>query len=665
MKRDNRPWRPVPTAALEWSGDGSPRSTLFGDVYYSRDDGEGESRHVFLQGNRISQRLASRGGSQFCIAETGFGTGLNFLLSWQAWRALPPPRPRLHYLSVEKYPLARDDLARALSGWPALQPLAESLLARYPAPVPGSHRLLLEEGQITLDLWWEDANVTLPDLAARGQPVVDAWYLDGFAPACNRQMWEPGLLRAAALLSRPGATFATFTAAGQVRRDLAAAGFDVEKMPGYGRKRECLRGELARRPAPPAPGVTPWDLIDGTTPVPEHALVLGGGLAGCTTAAALARRGVKVTLLEQDELACGGSGNEQGILYTRLSGRHSTLTDFALLSYCFASRWYSALLQAGRLVRGEDGDLCGSLHLVDDDLDALSGAIEPLPELAQVVDVESAAGLLGVAPVRGGLWFPGSGWLRPASLCRLLARTERVEVMTDCGEIALRYRDGEWEAAGSEAARAPCAVIATGCSAPQQAGLDWLPLQSIRGQTTQLPATGGRESLRAALCHEGYIPPARQGAHCIGATFDLQDDDGSPRATDHRRNLDALGAAVPSWQGGLAALDESRLEGRVGWRCASPDYLPLVGPVPDQRAFLDDFSPLRKNARQVVDRHGTYLPGLYLNTAHGSRGLSSTPLAAEWLASLICHEPPPLDRALGRALAPARFIVRDLARNRI
>ena len=214
-------------------------------------------------------------------------------------------------------------------------------------------------------------------------------------------------------------------------------------------------------------------------------------------------------------------------------------------------------------------------------------------------------------------------------------------------------------------AEASCAVIATGTGTPALAGLDWLPLQSIRGQTTQLPNSPTLGGLRTCLCHEGYIAPARQGTHCIGATFDLHDAEWDLRTSGHHRNLAALASAVPSWRTELEALDPERLDGRVGFRCASPDYLPLAGPVPDREAFLQDFAALRKNAKQTLPRRGQFLPGLYLSTAHGSRGLTSAPLTAELLASQICGEAPPLCRELGRALAPARFIIRDLRRNRI
>jgi tRNA 5-methylaminomethyl-2-thiouridine biosynthesis bifunctional protein len=645
MRRSNQPWLPAATAELDWqatSDSPCPRSRRFGDIYYSTENGLEESRYVFLHGNDLPGRCSAHPENTFCVAETGFGTGLNFLLTWQAWRSLPDNRPRLHYLAVEKHPLTRQDLDRALAAWPELGDLRDALINAYPMAIKGCHRLTLDDQRLTLDLWWEDATDTLCDLASREAAYVDAWYLDGFAPALNARMWSADLLHAVGRLSRPGATFATFTAAGQVRRDLLAAGFDVTKSAGFGRT------TAAHRPA--------------------TALVVGGGLAGCTTAAALARRGVVATLLEREALATGGSGNQQGILYTRLSTRHSALTDFALASFCHASRYYRALLVAGRLQEGQDGALCGSFHQNGDDEEMayLAEALSTVPELGQVLDKQDANRMLGVEQVSAGYWFPGSGWLRPVSICQAVAASTAVEILEHCGEVSLRRAEGAWQAYSGKQLLAPadCAVIATGLQARAQAGLDWLPLRAIRGQTTQVPTSNSLGQLRAALCHSGYVAPARAGEHCIGATFDLHDDHGQTREADHRHNLQALAAAVPAWQAELDALDPADLEGRVGYRCATPDYLPLVGPAPDLPVFLQTFAELRKNARQVLNDRGTFLPDLYLNTGHGSRGLSSTPLAAEYLASLICVEPPPLTRELCRALAPARFIIRDLGRNR-
>jgi tRNA 5-methylaminomethyl-2-thiouridine biosynthesis bifunctional protein len=670
MNRNNSPWRSVQSATVHWNEVGVPVSDAFNDVYYSQDNGLDESRHVFLQGNNLPQRWHKHPQRHFCVGELGFGTGLNFLLTWQAWRELPEPRPDLHYISIEKHPLTHADLAMALTAWPTLAALATRLLDAYPGLLAGQHRVLLDHGRVRLDLWWEDAAEALPDLAGREQRLVDAWYLDGFAPSHNATMWAAPLLQAAAALSRPGATLATFTVAGHVRRNLAAAGFQVEKVPGYGRKRECLRGRLRDLQAPSTRHDTsPWDIRATTPDRPESVLVVGAGLAGCHAAAALARRGITVTLLDQGSLAGAGSGNDQGVLYTRLSRKHSVLVDFALQSFQFASNLYRQMFLAGTLTAPLDGDLCGSFQQSDNaaDMAALGAALVGLEELAQVLDATRANSVLGIDQPSAGYWYPRSGWLRPSAVCRSLVTHTKIRVVEHCGAVTLRTDGERWQAVanGQILAQATCAIAATGTQVAAMPQLKWLPVQTVRGQITQLPATHTRDALRAVLCHEGYIAPARDGSHSIGATFDINALDPAPRTQDHRENLARLAAAVPSWRDAFASLDPAALDGRVGYRCASPDYLPMVGPVPDVERLCTEFGALRKSGKQPISRRGSYLPGLYISTAHGSRGLTSTPIAAELLASMICSESPPFSRALCRALAPARFIIRDLTRNRI
>ncbi len=209
----------------------------------------------------------------------------------------------------------------------------------------------------------------LPDLAGREQPLVDAWYLDGFAPSRNETMWTAGLLQAAAGLSRPGASLRDL-----YRRRPGAPPPGRRGVPG--RKGARLRSQAgmparrARRPRSAHPAsrhLSSWDLPRQTCrTAPNSVLVVGGGLAGCTAAAALARRGIAVTLLEQGALASAGSGNDQGILYTRLSRQHSALVDFALQSFQFASTFYRQLFQAGTLAAPLDGELCGSFQQSDD-----------------------------------------------------------------------------------------------------------------------------------------------------------------------------------------------------------------------------------------------------------------------------------------------------------
>jgi len=671
-------WGAAPAPELQWTAKTTPHSLAFNDIYYSSSSGLEESRHVFLRGNKLP--LAWRDRQRFVIFETGFGTGLNFLSTWQAWLEDGNRALALHYIAVEKYPLRLPDLQQALSSWPTLQALSSQLCASYPPPLPGRHRLIFEQGKVLLDLILTDAKAALGTLVEEPQCLVDCWYLDGFAPSRNPDMWEPALYTHMAHLSRPNASFATFTAAGQVRRGLQDAGFAVEKVTGYGSKRDMLRGRFQGRSQGQGQGQgqgqlrrtdrTPWHISPTPKPAGRTAAVLGAGLAGANIANALARRGWQVRIFEQDEVASAASGNLQGVLYTRISHRRSELNDFTLHSFCFASRFYRELLRSGQHGAGADGDLCGALHLHSNcqPIPALEATVAGLPELARYLDADQARQLSGLPDCPAGLYYPQAGWMRPTRVCQaLLSAYPSIELQEHCGQLQLHRAGDLWlvqSANGEELCRAAVAVIATGIQANNtMQGLQWLPLQTIRGQVSHIPSNEALAQLRTVICHDGYIAPAIAGQHCIGATFDIGDRDELLRAGDHALNLEKLAQALP--QSGLTAGAMEELSGRVGFRCASPDYLPIAGPVPDYEAFVTDYSALRKNAKRVIDRNGSYLPGLYLSTAHGSRGLTSTPLTAELVAAQINGESWPVDSNLCRALNPARFIVRDLIRNRI
>jgi tRNA 5-methylaminomethyl-2-thiouridine biosynthesis bifunctional protein len=665
MSVENSPWTPAPEPALQWTDAGEPRSGQFDDLYFSSENGLAESRYVFLSGNQLPERMTQPLDRPFTVAETGFGTGLNFLACWQAWRALPSPRPRLHFLSVEQYPLRRHQLQRALSRWPELSALAAELLDHYPPPLRGEHRLLLAAGDVTLDLWFAPAAEALANWAEATPGQVDAWFLDGFAPSHNAAMWQAALIQDMARASRHGATFATFTAASQVRRNLQAAGFDVRREQGYGGKRERLLGSLPTAAEPSPAQQTPWHLPLHDTPRSEQVLILGAGLAGCLLANALARRGRAVTVLDSGAIADGASGNRQGILYTRLSPRHNTLTDFALQGFCFATRLYARLLATDALRRGTDGDLCGCFHQGSEgeEMDYLEGILAESDGLAAVVRGAAVSDLLGIEQTGAGYWFERAGWLDPGALCHQQLAHPLIEVREHCGELALEHDGMNWQAVSgtTSLAQAPLAVICIGAAAATLTQTSHLPLRAIRGQTTEIPAMA---ELRAAFCHKGYVAPASASSHCIGATFTVGDEEVSARVEDSQQNLAQLAAAVPQWRDRLDTLDAARLPARVGWRCASPDYLPVAGPVPDADALLAAYAGLRRNAKRMIDARAPNLPGLYISSAHGSRGLTSAPLCAELIASQVCNEPLPLSSRLQRAVSPARFLVRDLARNR-
>ncbi len=206
---------PLRPADLSFAEDGTPWSAAFGDVYHSAYGGPAQARHVFLGGNDLPQRWQGR--DRFVILETGFGTGLNFLATWQAWRDDPQRCRRLHFISLEKFPLTVGDLARCQQAWPEFAELAKQLQASWPVLAPGMHRLYFDNGRVILTLVFGDATQCLRAIDAS----VDAFYLDGFSPAKNPDLWSPYFCKGLTRLAAPGATLATWSVAGNVRRALS------------------------------------------------------------------------------------------------------------------------------------------------------------------------------------------------------------------------------------------------------------------------------------------------------------------------------------------------------------------------------------------------------------------------------------------------------------
>jgi tRNA 5-methylaminomethyl-2-thiouridine biosynthesis bifunctional protein len=607
-------------APFVWQ-DGQPYSPRYGDIYFSRDSGIAETRHVFLEQNRLPQRWAGLcDGDVFVIGETGFGTGLNFLCAWQLWERVAPASARLHFISCERHPIPPGALQCVLALWPELAEFAAHLIGCYHDLSPGWHRMSFAQGRVVLTLLIGDANETLPRLHAR----VDAWFLDGFAPARNPDLWNTRIFEVMARRSATYATFATYTSAGLVRRGLERVGFRVEKVRGYGRKRHMLRGTFVHtadvRPSPPH----------------REAIVIGAGLAGSTTAHSLAQRGWKTTLIERHaSIAAEASGNHQGILYARISPVSNVLSEFALAGYQYTLRTLTRLLP-------QDGDAwwqCGLLQLAFDEREErrLRGVCAlGLPEsLLRWVERDEAERLAGVGVPYAGVYFPGGGWVSPPVLCRALLEHPRITVLTGREATRLSWEGATWKVLqGDEVlAYAPIVVIACAAHTRRFEQTAHLPLRSIRGQVTHLPATAQSRRLRVVLCSEGYAAPPRQGSHTIGATYGNLEETVELRTADHLENLAMLAGLSPELFRALggAALRPEKLDGRAACRCNVPDYLPLLGLVSPQT------------------------PGLYVNTGHGSRGLITTMLAAETLASGLEGEPAPVPKELLDAMSPQRF----------
>ncbi|MFS2198026.1 bifunctional tRNA (5-methylaminomethyl-2-thiouridine)(34)-methyltransferase MnmD/FAD-dependent 5-carboxymethylaminomethyl-2-thiouridine(34) oxidoreductase MnmC [Pseudomonas sp. Pseusp3] len=655
----------LPHAQLDWDDQGRPYSRVFDDVYFSDQSGLDETRYVFIEQNRLAERFAALPeGGRLVIGETGFGTGLNFLCAWQVFEQHAAAGARLHFVSVEKYPLSPADLQRALALWPELKVFADQLLAQYVAIHQGFQRLTLDNGRVTLTLLIGDALEQLPQLDAR----IDAWFLDGFAPAKNPDMWTAELFAELARLAAPGASISTFTSTGWVRRLLNAAGFKMKRTPGIGHKWEILRGEFLGWPREtPAPAQDkPWFAHPAPLAGERQALVIGAGLAGCASAASLAARGWQVTLLERhDAIAQEASGNPQGVLYLKLSAHGTALSQMIVSGFGYTRR----LLE--HLQRGRDWDDCGVLQLAFNAKEAerqVQLAAAFAPDLLHLLGQPEAQAVAGVGLAHGGLFYPEGGWVHPPALCQWQAAHPQIQLLTHHDVLQLRKVESQWQAWDGERllASAPVVVLAGAAEIqrfPESAGL---PLKRIRGQITRLTQTPQSLALNTVVCAEGYVAPARSGEHTLGASFDFKSDDLTPTTAEHLGNLAMLEEISRDLVSRLAIdrLDPESLQGRAAFRCTSPDYLPIVGPLADAQSFAQAYAALSKDARQVPDVACPWLDGLYVNSGHGSRGLITAPLSGELLAAWLDNEPLPLPRSVAEACHPNRFALRRLIRGK-
>lgn len=664
---------PIQTATLSWNEQGTPVSEQFDDIYFSNDDGLEETHYVFLKGNGFPARFAQHPRDNCIFAETGFGTGLNFLTLWRDFAQFKQQNPtaklqRLHYISFEKYPLQIADLAAAHARWPELATFAEQLRAQWPLPLAGCHRILLAEGAITLDLWFGDVNTLLPQRDASLNNQVDAWFLDGFAPAKNPDMWNDTLFSSMARMARSGGTFATFTAAGFVRRGLQQAGFEVAKVKGFGQKREMLTGTL---PQSLDTQCAPWYHRPSAAHGDDIAIV-GGGIVTALTALALQRRGAKVTLYCTDtQPAQGASGNRQGALYPLLNGKNDALEAFFTSAFTFARRQYDQLIEQGIHF---DHQWCGVSQLAFDEKSR--GKIDKMlqtqwPEaLAQGMNREQLSALAGLDCAHDGIHYPAGGWLCPSDLTIALIALAQQNGMVCHYQHELQQLaqiDGQWQLTFAQAAKQHATVIlATGHRLPEWEQTRHLPLSAVRGQVSHIPTTPVLSQLRQVLCYDGYLTPVNPANqhHCIGASYQRGDVATDFRADEQQENRDRLLRCLPqvSWP---QQVDISDNQARCGVRCAIRDHLPMVGAVPEYAATLAQYQDLpRKIQRGDEIAPAPVWPELFMVGALGSRGLCSAPLVAEILAAQIFGEPLPLDASTLAALNPNRFWIRKLLKGR-
>lgn len=612
-----------PAPALEWSADGgSLRAAAFDDIYFSKDGGLAEAEAVFLAGTGLPEAFKNR--DRFALCELGFGTGLSILASWRAWKKTRSPHAQLHISSIEAFPLARDDAARVLAHFPEISDLARRLLLRWPIRAYAPQRLWFPEDGLSLTLFTGEAETILSGLSG----AFDAWFLDGFAPARNPQMWSPALLQQIARLSAPGARLATFTVAGDVRRGLEGAGFAVEKKPGFGKKRERLEAVL-QTPAPASSAtIYPYAACN-----PKRVAVLGAGIAGASVAQALTRRGVEVVVLEAArELGAGASGNPAGLVMPRLD-RGGSLAELYLAAYLRAVAEYEALgvfEACGVEQRPVEADAALADLLAD----------PPLPR-----DWFDAAPNGAALHARAGLIRPQAAIKQMLQAATLLCESPVRTLEPAERGWTLRTQDNR------ALLQADAVVLACGAALTQFEAASFLPIELSYGQIEW----GRGASPPHAITRGSYVAPF-DGGVLFGATFDRV----APQAADARvRNLAALAELAPDI---AASVNVSSLQSRASERATTPDRAPIAGLLPHAQAWLDQYADLAHGRAVKVNAPPPAHDGVYVIGGLGARGMTLSPLLGEIIAAEMCGEPSLVNQIARDAIHPARFLHRALKR---
>ena len=619
----------IQTADLDWQSiDGIeiPISKQFGDVYFSKDNGLLETQHVFIQGNDLPERLSKlKDFEYFSVGETGFGTGLNILCLWQLWQQVRPNnQSHLHAISVEKFPLSKTDLIRALNAWPELQPLAHQLIEKYPLAIAGCHRLSFPEERFSLDLWLGDAHDVFPSIEKTKS--VNAWFLDGFAPSCNPDMWEENVLNNIIRLSDYGTTFASFSVAGVLKRGLKQHGISISRPRGFGHKREMLKAIWTHPEHDECiTSASDSNLEDYSEKKnsdltqlsfkQRHIAIIGAGIAGLSCAWAFAQRGHKITIYDQSEPLSGASGNPLALLNPKLCPIAQSAEHLMTLAWHHAIFHYSQFdafrtIQVNQLALKNADDL---LNLADEyPEDLLSKGRANQSEISTNFDYLklNVAGSVYPHQLKSQILQHPNIQFQQIEISHI-EQQEKVKLLSDAHFI------GEFDHA----------VV---CTANKSAQFfeNYPVLKPIRGQVSWVNNQDHPLQKDQAYSYGGYCMQLDNDHLILGASFYPNRDDEDVLVEDHVHNYDLIHSVFPEYAERL--IEPSKWQGRASVRAQSLDYFPLLGKM--------------ENDKEV-----------YTFAGLGSKGFLFAPLCSEVLAAQLLGEACPIPSHLLKKLSPQRF----------
>ena len=593
------------------------------------------------------------------MLEARFGDAASFLATWLAWRNDADRCEYLEFIAVEPRPPARAALTAGDHRDPRLAPLADQLQRAWPPLTPDLHAMHFEGGRVRLLL----AVGELPHWLTRLETRIDCLAL-GAADFAS-EPHDAHLAKRLARLSAPGATLTLPRGDPLLPGRLASAGFEVDENPETCARAAFVHARFVPRFAPrPAPrsAAAGGPARRAIRPTPAtaapHAVIVGAGLAGCAAAWALAECGWRSTVIDRaGRIASQASGNGAGLFHGTLNepdGLHARFNRAASVAAHAAVR---AAVEGHRVRGATDGMLRLERTL---DVAAMRAMLQRLrlpPDYLQALDAAQASAVAGLALCHPAWFFAGGGWVHPAGLARAyLERAGAAATLRLGVEVHAVRREGEgWrllDAVGGTLAESEMVVLANAADAQRLVGEAEWPLESMRGQISQLPAADAPFALpRVPIAGAGYLLPPIDAMAVFGATAQAGDADARVRIADHHANLAQLERLI----GRRVEVDAASLQGRTAWRCTSADRLPLIGAVPDAALA-------RVSERIDQPRFVPRLPGLFVFTALGSRGITWSALGAQVLAAGMTGATPPIETALLDAVDPARFISRRARR---
>lgn len=687
---------------ISFQQDGTPYSIQFDDIYFDSESGYQQSKHVFISANDISNRIKQESDT-FVIGETGFGTGLNFLLTLQMYHKLQheilnKKCAKLHFISVEKFPLTKKQLRKSLQALPQLSYFSDLLLAQYPTvacdDANGSasesksikdFSITFFDGQVTLKVIIDDAAQGLSNINSSKNGLMDAWYLDGFSPAKNPEMWSEALFEQIGRLSKPQASIATFTVAGFVKRHMQNAGFRTQKKAAIGNKHEMLTGIFQQNPKS-----NKGYQLRATITKPQQVSIIGGGIASACAALALTKQGIKVTLYCKDNsLAQGASSNAIGALYPLLHQQADDISLFYQQAFWRAKEVYNSVIEQGFNFPHQ---WCGLLEVAyKESLVKRQQKFTELgtwsTDLIHGVDASTASELANVDLAYGGLFMPNAGWLSPQDGVKQIINAAkatgrlRIENNVLVTKIEQKQIDKEnndnntntntnnnqanWQLTTDKGEFNASVLVV--CGGAEAIHLDWinqLPFSSVQGQVTSMKTNENINQLSTVICHKGYLTPSHKNMHCIGATFNKNSTRTTAKPEEDQFNINMLSTCLPELTAKINWSTQDITNSKSRLRCMTPDHMPMVGAMPDIQQHIDTYPHLAKDKNWKYNQVAPVIDNLYVMMGFGARGLCSAPLAADILAADLCKTPYPVDNNMLFNLSPNRFVIRDIIRRK-